>query len=466
MKEPSRGCPFHRFHHIKEFDALDPLTRQDPLPFYDWLRNDESRKVYKLPHETDFYVVHRYDDVKKIFADSENYSNKIIPVAKSPFIALMDGDDHERIRSVISRIFTQKNIAAWEPEIIEIINTATGNLFGQPSVELFDKWANMIPLRILAVLFGLDASDVAIKKLHDDAIAINRALFVNGGTGPRRSSSPNATEKFRISWALLKSSGKLLRLWKLIGKKGMKELGSMMQVQRKDLNVPRPDFKFIPDAIEPMLDLMIAFSEKLSLPQQTKQTSSIETFKNAISPGEASLVEMIMAGAFILFAGYETTSSLLSNCFAHLSRDKKLFLDLKNHPEKIDDFIEESLRYYTPVGRFLRRTNKAMKIGETEIPKDAVVIILPGAANTDPDKFESGCGFNIDRVNNKQHLSFGKGIHFCPGAPLARMQVTYALKSLLNRANSISIDENYPLTMVTDRDNGILRYENLYITVK
>ena len=96
-----------------------------------------------------------------------------------------------------------------------------------------------------------------------------------------------------------------------------------------------------------MLNLMITFAEQLE--KTGGEENSLTIFKNAIDSGEATITEMMMAGAFILFAGYETTTSLLSNCFVHLARNPELFNQLKMHPEKIDDFIEESLRYYTPI---------------------------------------------------------------------------------------------------------------------
>ena len=198
-----------------------------------------------------------------------------------------------------------------------------------------------------------------MKKLHNDAIAINRALFVTGGTGPRRSELPNWNEKFSISYALLMNSRKILRLRKLIGSKGMKELGKMIRISDKTLATPRPNFEAIPASIGPMLDLMVAFAERLvndKSEQDVNGENPIATFNYYIKTGEVSFVEMIMAGAFILFAGYETTASLLSNCFVHLARHPDLFNELKDHTEKIELFVEESLRYYTPVGRFLRRT--------------------------------------------------------------------------------------------------------------
>jgi len=458
------GCPFHQFQNIKEFDALDPAARENPLPYYDWLRDDDSRKVYKVPYESGFYMVHRYEDVKSVFADAENFSNEIIPTVKSPFQALMDGEEHARIRGVISSLFTQKNINDWEQQIRKIIITATDKLFQNKEVELFEAWANVIPLGTLSALFGLDSSPAAIKKLHDDSIAINKALFVTGGTGPRRSSNPNFKEKIKISWSLLKNTGRILRLKKLLGKQGMKELKAMISMQDSTLVMPRPNFDQIPSAITPILDLMITFAEKLH--KSDDKNPSLKVFRNAINSEDISITEMMMAGAFILFAGYETTTSLLSNCFVHLARNPELFRQLKAHPEKIEDFIEESLRYYTPVGRFLRRAKNDVTLSGNSIPKGAIVILMPGAANTDPDKFENGCAFDMERTNNRQHLSFGKGAHFCVGATLARMQITIALTELLHRAETLHINEFQPMKIVTDRDNGVLRYETMIVRVR
>ena len=84
-------------------------------------------------------------------------------------------------------------------------------------------------------------------------------------------------------------------------------------------------------------------------------------------------------------------------------------------------------------------------------------------ANTDPDYFTNGCSFEVNRDNKKQHLSFGNGIHFCIGAPLARLQIKEALVSIINQTQKIEIDESKPLNMVVNRDNGILRYEQIWL---
>ena len=169
-----------------------------------------------------------------------------------------------------------------------------------------------------------------------------------------------------------------------------------------------------------------------------------------------------MACAFIMFAGYETTSSLLSNCVNHLAFNPKEYKFLKENPSEIDHFIDEALRIYTPVGRFLRRANKDVHLSNQIIPKGSIVILMLGAANTDPSVFENPYQFNSKRKNQSQSLSFGKGVHFCSGMLLAKQQTRLALKQLIKETKSISVKENFSPVMVSDRDNGILRYEKLY----
>jgi len=462
-----KGCPFHTISEIHEFDALDPKARANPYPYYDWLRDDPNRTIYPLPGEKFYVAVHRYEDVKEVLGDSENFSSSVIPTHKSPFFVLMDDEEHKRIRSVVALVFSHKNVLKWEPTITSIIKSITDNFIKTKTGDVFEEWADPIPLATLSVLFGLKTDKEALKKLHNDAIAINRALFVTGGTGPRRKNIPTWPEKFLISWTLIKNTSKIFKLRSLIGSDGMKELQLMMRMVDKQIETPRPNFNHIPNGIGPMLDLMIAFAEKLKAVDQqyAADENPLSVFNEHIKKGTVTFMEMVMAGAFILFAGYETTTSLLSNSLVHVARNKELFNELKKHPEKLEDFIEESLRYYTPVGRFLRRANKDVELGGKIIPKNTIVIIMPGAANTDPQKFENGCAFDMNRENSRQHLSFGKGAHFCIGASLARMQVLIALKTLLNSANEISIDESLGMQMVTDRDNGIFRYEKIICNV-
>ena len=457
------NCPFHQTKSIFEFDALNPAARENPWLYYDWLRKEESRRMYPLPHEKNFFMVHRFEDVKQVLSDPVTFSSKIIPTRKSLFFVLADGEEHKRIRTIISEVFAQRSLEQFEDLISEYIRNCTAALISAGNAELFDTWADRIPLAVLSILFGMDTAVERLRELHHDNIAINRALFVTGGTGPRRNAQPSFSEKLSITFSLLGQTVQLVKLRRLLGADGMNELLQMLIPEKGNHNIPRPDFSQIPDGIGPMLKLLVAFAEKLK--QTGDDNTVMPLLRNAISQKKASLTEMMMACAFIIFAGYETTSSLLSNCFVHLSRHPELFNRLKKHPEEIDQFIDESLRFYTPVGRFLRKATIDTELNGVQIPKDSIILVMNGAANTDPDKFPAGCEFSLSRENASQHLSFGKGPHFCIGAPLALMQIKMALHELISNASSISIDESMPMKMVTDRDNGILRYESIRINV-
>ncbi len=409
-------------------------------------------------------MVHRFDHVKMILSDSIRFSSKIIPTAKSPFFVLMDGDEHKRIRSIVTEILSPKHLAGYEDSIKNIVQSYTEKLIQKGSAELFESWADKIPLHILAYLFGLDHSESALNKLHNDNLAINRALFVTGGTGPRRKNFPTPAEVITITLSLLRNSVGIFQLFYLLGWRGMRELISMFKIIGSLENVPRPDYSAIPQAIGPLVELMIHFSKS---PGKNSLHDPLGIFRKAINTGEATKAEMVMAGAFILFAGYETTSSLLSNCFVHLAKNNNLFQQLKLEPRLTESFIEESLRMYTPVGRFLRKTTCDVEIDGVLIPENSVILVMLGAANTDDMEFSNGCEFDINRINSRKHMSFGKGKHFCPGASLARMVTSEALQALVRQAKNISIDTSHSMQMVTGRDNGILRYEkiNCYITV-
>jgi cytochrome P450 len=454
-------CPFHSIDkEIEEFDMLDPKARENPFPYYEWLRQDEEKRIYKLPQEKTFYVVHRHEDVKNILQNHEDFINHILPTKKSPFFALMDGDEHLRKRNVVSKIFSTKKPLIPFDQIDENIKKITKEMLQKNEVELFKDWADLIPLSTLCMTFGLDYSSENIEKLHTQAITINRALFVLGGTGPRRSETPSFTEKMVISFSLIKNITKILKLYKILGKVGLTELKDMFFPKKTLVETPRPDFKALPNAITPLVDLILMFSDLIKNKNEPNQV--IQLLRSSILEEEITLTEAVMICTFIIFSGYETTTSLLSNCATHLAKNETVYNNLKANPSEIDTFIEEALRIYTPVGRFLRRAKQDVSISGNLIPKGSIVILMLGAANTDPSVFDSPFLFNSNRKNLNQNLSFGKGVHFCSGISLARHQIKLALVELLNKSTTIKLKKNFIPKMVTDRDNGILRYEKLF----
>ena len=138
----------------------------------------------------------------------------------------------------------------------------------------------------------------------------------------------------------------------------------------------------------------------------------------------------------LLIACNETTTNLLSNLLNHLAGQPQLWQELRDEPEKIDAAIEEILRFDGPVHWVNRMTTRDVEFHGQLIKKGEAVYAFMGSANRDPRHYENPDEFRLDRGRTDHH-SFGHGIHFCIGAPLARLETRYAMEALLQRYRSI-----------------------------
>ncbi|MXW26356.1 MAG: cytochrome P450 [Dehalococcoidia bacterium] len=140
----------------------------------------------------------------------------------------------------------------------------------------------------------------------------------------------------------------------------------------------------------------------------------------------------------LFVGGNETTTSLITNMVWRLLQDRPLWERLVADPTLIDAAIEESLRFDPPVLGLYRSTTRDVDLEGGNIPKDAKVMMHYAAANRDPEAFPSPDEFSLDRERNR-HLSFGLGVHFCLGAPLARLEARVAMRTLLQRCPDLRL---------------------------
>ncbi|WP_461059710.1 cytochrome P450 [Streptomyces pseudoechinosporeus] len=162
------------------------------------------------------------------------------------------------------------------------------------------------------------------------------------------------------------------------------------------------------------------------------------TFPDGSVPDVADVVRI---AANLFAAGQETTVRLLSSALKIMAEQPELQRMLRAERDRIPSFIEETLRIESPIKGDFRLAKVPTTVGGVDVPAGTTLMVLNGAANHDPRQFEDPTAFDAGRTNVRRHLSFGRGIHSCPGAPLARAEARVSIERLLDRTSDIRISE-------------------------
>ncbi|HEX3459869.1 MAG TPA: cytochrome P450, partial [Acidimicrobiales bacterium] len=145
----------------------------------------------------------------------------------------------------------------------------------------------------------------------------------------------------------------------------------------------------------------------------------------------------------LLSAGGESTTSLLGNSVRILAEHPDLQEHLRRHPERIPMFVEEALRLETPFRYHMRNVTRDTTLGGTPIPAGSTVLMLWGSGSRDSKVFERPDEIDLERHVLRRHLAFGRGIHHCVGAPLARIEARIVLTALLEQTRNITLDPEH-----------------------
>ena len=207
------------------------------------------------------------------------------------------------------------------------------------------------------------------------------------------------------------------------------------------------------------------FLSLIPLRKESPGDDLISKVVNAEVDGE-TLDENTIAGfnMLLLIAGNETTTNLLSNMLNHISYNPNIWEELRQNKDLVEAAIEETLRFDSPVHWVSRRATKDTELSGQIIKKGENVFAIMGSANRDSSHYENPDEFRLDRKQNKDHHTFGHGIHFCMGAPLARLEGKYALEGLLNRFEEVT-----PLKNAKNQrtSSSMLRgYHHLWLNLK
>ncbi len=152
-------------------------------------------------------------------------------------------------------------------------------------------------------------------------------------------------------------------------------------------------------------------------------------------------IDVARVATFMFAAGHGTTIDLLSLAMLMLAERPDLQEQLREDNSKIPAFIEEMLRFESPIKSNFRLARRNTTIGDVDVPAGTSVLVMNGAANRDPSRFDQPDEFRLGRPNILQHIAFGRGVHTCPGAPIARAEVRVSLERILDRMADIRLSE-------------------------
>jgi cytochrome P450 len=166
---------------------------------------------------------------------------------------------------------------------------------------------------------------------------------------------------------------------------------------------------------------------------------ALAKFPDGTIPGA---IDVARVATFMFAAGHGTTIDLLSLAMLMLAERPDLQEQLREDNSKIPAFIEEMLRFESPIKSNFRMARRTTRIGGVDVQAGSSVLVMNGAANRDPRRFDEPGEFRLDRPNILQHVAFGRGIHTCPGAPIARAEVRVSLERILDRMADIRLSES------------------------
>ena len=360
------------------FNPWDENFRANPYPHYRPLLAGPPRIVdvgYK------FALAARYADVRAILIDHGTFSSvpppgilfdeQVKAFGDAPTMLGSDPPTQTRLRRLVSRDFTPRRIRELEPRIREITKSLLDAAERKGEFDVMADLANPLPVMVISELLGVP---------------------------------PGEYEQFK-NWS--------------------------DKIVEADNTVPGMP---IPDEIKnAFTELKAYFADEIVRRRKSPGPDLVSALVAAHDEAEAlSNDELMQFVMLLLLAGNETTTNLIGNGILALGRNPDSMAALRSKPDLMRGAIEEMLRYDGPVQATFRTATKDTVVGGTPITAGMSAFVIIAAANRDPAQFKDPEKFDIARTPN-EHVAFGEGIHFCIGAPLARMEGSIAIGAALER---------------------------------
>jgi pimeloyl-[acyl-carrier protein] synthase len=374
---------------------LAPQFTEDPYPAYHKLRATDP---VHWSEAWGCWVLTAYDDVVASLRDTQSFLNsgrfrpilenlppqtraEVQPLERHFEQGLLNVDppDHTRMRALLNKAFTPRVVAAMGPAIAELVDAHLDLVQQQGHMDVIRDIAFPLPVIVLARMLGVPPEDrEQFKRWSTEIVAFQ--------------STARTTPE-----VITRAQDALLAM-----------RGYLREVATRRRRQPEQD----------LISAMVAAEEQ----------------GDRLTEGE-----LLSTGVTMLIAGHETTTSLIATGLLNLLRHPDQLRQLKEDPTLVGRAIEELLRYDSPLQRNRRVVGRDLEFGGKRLQRGQLVLQLLGAANRDPAQFPDPDRLDLRRTPNA-HIAFGRGIHFCLGAPLARLEAPIAINTILRRMPGLRLD--------------------------
>ncbi len=371
----------------RKYELYTHDFKADPYDTFAAMRRDDP--VLQQPGmdgQTMLWFATRYADVERILRDDKVFARDLrrhihsfdppdsqIDQMLNNHMLNKDGDDHRRLRNLVSKAFTPARVRALRPRIQAIADELIDSVAGQNQMDLMADYAFHLPTIVILEMLGIPIAD---------------------------------RDRFK------KWSNTII----------------MPFTAEDDLE------QFISEMQAFLMYLHALFAARRADPGDDLTSALIHAEEDGDRLGEQELFSMMM---LLIVAGHETTVSLIGNAMVALWRNPDQLALLQANPELMPTAVEEFLRYDGSVERaFNRFVLEDVELGGQIVPQGAMIIPILASASRDEAVFENPEALDVTRTPNP-HMGFGKGVHYCVGAPLARIEAEIALNTLLHRLPNI-----------------------------
>ena len=376
------------------FNPFLPSYQANPYPAYAALRAEDP---VHFSAAIQAWVLTTYEDCERVLRDEATFSSssdtasgqlatvlqqqrREFPLGEAPTVLNSDPPVHTRLRTLLNRAFTPRAIERLRPHIEEIADSLLDDADRAGGrFEAVTGFAQPLPIIVIAELLGVPPEDRDQLKEWSTAIA-------------------NTTNVLNSEAALAAARQATVEL--------------------------------------------IAYMDEVVAQRRARPGADIMTaLVQAEEDGERlSHDELLAFSILLLLAGHETTTNLIGNGLLALTEHPDAAARLRAEPDLVPSAVEEFLRYDSSVQGAVRFARESVEVGGRAIEQGSTLLLLLGAANRDPAQFPEPDTLDVTRSPNR-HLSFGRGVHFCLGAPLARLEADIAFRALLDRFDELRVPE-------------------------